>query len=339
MGKKITISEVATELGVSKSAVSRAMNNSPGVSEPVKNRILKYISEIGYRPNAIARGLSVGNMEVVALILSDIRNPFYADLAFFIQRKLSENGYMLVIFNSENNVKKEVEFIKHVIAANFAGLILLTARNQAISDELKSSNMPIVLVNRMLDAFDYQGDSVILDNFKAGYIATMHLIEYEFPRIAYIKGQNESSASIQRYEGYKQAMNNYKIPIQDENILETDLKMGTGYELAKEYIKNLDHRAKGIVIGNDLTAIGFIEGCRESGIKVPEDISVVSFDNISFASLYDIGLTTVDQHVEEMSEQAVRLMLKQLNDKNSKPERVILDPKLIIRKTTKRYSE
>ena len=115
------------------------------------------------------------------------------------------------------------------------------------------------------------------------------------------------------------------------------MKLDTGSELAKIYISDLKNRPKGIVISNDMMAIGFVEHCRESGVKVPEQISVVSFDNIVFSSLYDISLTTVSQHVREMSEHAARLMLKQLKNPQEKPERVILDPTLIVRRTTCPY--
>jgi LacI family transcriptional regulator len=339
MGKKITINSIAKDLGVSKSTISRAMNNLPGVGTDLRKQINDHIAEVGYSPNAVARGLSKGALKIVALILSDIRNPYYSDLAFYIQRLLIEQGYMLVVFNSENNLNKEIEFIDTIVNSNFAGLILLTARKNAMSDELKNEKIPVVLVNRMLDIYNYKGDSVILDNFKAGYIATMHLIELGFPRIAYIKGNIESSASIQRYKGYLQALQNYKILFFPEDVLETDLKLNTGYTLAKSYIKNLKSKPKAIVIGNDLTAIGFIECCRENSVKIPEDISVIGFDNIIFSSLYDINLTTVDQHVKQMSAETVKLILKQIDNPDATPERIILNPELIVRKTTCRYKK
>lgn len=339
MSKKMTITAIAKDLGVSKSTVSRAMNNSPGVGKELKDKINSYIQEIGYSPNTIARSLSKGALKIVALILSDIRNPFYADLAFYIQRYLIEKGYMLVVFNSENNAEKEKEFITTIVSSNFAGLILLTARKSALSEKLQEEKIPLVLVNRMLDINDFKTNSVILDNFKAGYIATMHLIELGFPRIAYIKGTVESSASILRYEGYLKALENYNIPFKEEFVLETDLKLDTGYNLAKKYIKNLKNKPKGIVIGNDLSAIGFIECCRENSIRIPEDLSIIGFDNINFSSLYDINLTTVDQHVQKMSEQAVKLIIKQIENPSEKAERIILDPTLVIRNTTCKYNK
>ena len=158
-----------------------------------------------------------------------------------------------------------------------------------------------------------------------------------YPEIAFVKGPDVSSASEQRFRGYRQALENYRLPFKEQNVFKGDLKLDTGSELAKIYISDLKNRPKGIVISNDMMAIGFVEHCRESGVKIPEQISVVSFDNIVFSSLYDISLTTVSQHVREMSEHAARLMLKQLKNPQEKPERVILDPTLIVRRTTCPY--
>ncbi|MDD3137928.1 MAG: LacI family DNA-binding transcriptional regulator [Lachnospiraceae bacterium] len=333
---KYTISDVAEMMGVSRSTISKAINNSPGVGDELRKKVLDFVAEIGYQPNTIARSLSKGSLNIIALILGDVRNPFYSDLAFYIQKTLNNNGYMVMVFNSEYDIKKEIEFIELTVQFNFAGLILLTAQTDEIEKVLKKLDIPIVLVNRILESYD--GNSVLLDNFKAGYIATMHLIELGHPKIAFIVGQSTSSASEQRYNGYRQALETYKLPFDEKNVFKSDLKLETGYELAKHYIADIENRPSAIVIVNDMTSLGFMEYCRESNIKIPEMLSIVSFDNIAFSSLYDIQLTTVSQHVCEMSEQAARLMLKQLKQPDAKSERIILDPTLIVRNTTSKYN-
>lgn len=332
--KRYTISDVAKILGVSRSTVSKAMTNSPGVSKELRHRILEYVEEIGYTPNSIAQGLSKGKLNFVALILGDVRNPFYAELEFCIQKILNKNGYSVMMFNSEYEMEKELEYIAMAKQFNFAGLILLTAQAKEIQDSFKNSDMSVVLVNRILP--DYKGDSVLTDNFKAGYIATMHLIERGHNNIGFVKGQNLSSASSQRYEGYLQALKNYNIKFDERNILASDLKMNTGYEIGKQFA-SLINRPSGMIIVNDLTALGFMQYCKEMQIRIPQDVSVVSFDNIVYSSLEGISLTTVSQHVREMGEHAARLMLKQLKNPNSAPERVILEPTLIVRGTTQNY--
>ncbi len=332
---KYTITDIAQMLEVSRSTVSRAMNGAPGVGEEVRKKVLDLVEKVGYKPNTIAQSLSKGRINIIAMIFGDIRNPFYSDLSFYTQKILNDSGYMVMAFNSEYDEKKELEFIRLADQFHFSGLILLTAQSESIYKELIKVQMPVVLVNRILPS--YRGDSVLIDNFKAGYIATMHLIELGHQNIGFITGQDNSSASKQRFEGYCQALNNYNLQYDENNILNGDLKMEKGYQLAKEFVKNIKNGPSGLVIANDMTALGFMECCREQGIKIPEMLSVISFDDIQFSSLYDIRLTTISQHVDKMSEQAARLMLKQLKDPDAEPERIILEPTLMVRNTTSVY--
>lgn len=329
---KYGISDVAEMLGVSKSTVSRAINGKEGVGEELRKRVLDLVDEIGYKPNTIAQSLSRGRVNIVALILGDIRNPFYADLAFNIQRILNSHGYMVMVFNSEYDVHREIEFLKTTIQFNFMGLILITAQTEIVADILDSMDIPMVLVNRMVPS--YKGDSVLTDNFQAGYMAVMHLLELGHKRIGFIRGPGVSSASSQRFEGYRQALHNFSLPFNEEYVYDSDLKMETGSTLAGTFVRDLEVRPSAMVVVNDMTAIGFIDGCRENGLVIPEDLSIVSFDNIEFSAMKGIELTTISQHVDKMGEQAARLMLKQLQEKESKPERIILEPTLIVRNTT-----
>lgn len=333
---KYGISDVAEMLGVSKSTVSRVINGNEGVGPELRKKVMDFINEIGYQPNTIAQSLSKGRMNIVALILGDIRNPFYADLAFNIQRILNDNGYMVMVLNSEYNIERELEFLKLTEQFNFAGLILITAQEEIIEDRLKNMNLPKVLVNRILP--HYTGDSVLIDNFQAGYQATIHLIEQGHRHIGFIKGPGVSSASSQRFAGYRQVLQNYGLPFEKECVFESDLKLETGRSLADAFCK-LEKHPSAMVIVNDMTAIGFMDGCRNAGIRIPEDLSIVSFDNIAMASMYGIELTTISQHVDEMGEKAAHLMLKQLNDRDAKPERIIMEPTLIVRKTTCEHTE
>lgn len=329
---KYSISDVAEMLGVSKSTVSRAINGNSGVGDELRKKVLDLVDEIGYKPNTIAQSLSRGRVNIVALILGDIRNPFYADLAFNIQRILNSHGYMVMVFNSEYDVQREIEFLKLTIQFNFAGLILITAQTEIVEDMLHSMDVPMVLVNRILPS--YTGDSVLTDNFQAGYMAVMHLLELGHKHIGFVRGPGVSSASSQRFEGYRQALRNFSLPFNEEYVYESDLKMETGITLARNFVKDLKVRPSAMVVVNDMTAIGFSDGCRENGLSIPEDLSIVSFDDIEFSAMKGIELTTISQHVDKMSEHAARLMLKQLEEKDAKPERVILEPTLVIRKTT-----
>lgn len=331
---KYSISDVAQMLGVSNSTVSRAINGTPGVGPELRKKVLDFIEQIGYRPNSLAQGLSKGRINIIALILGDIRNPFYSSLVFTIQQVLNENGYMVMVFNSEYHIERELEILSLISRFNFAGVILITAQEKKISEQLNMLQIPKVLVNRVLP--NYSGDSVLVDNFQAGYSAVVHLLELGHERIGFIKGPEVSSASSQRFSGYLQAIKNYALQFNSEDVYESDLKLETGEKISNDFISKPSHPSAMIVI-NDMTSIGFINGCRKAGIKIPEQLSVISFDNIEIAGLQGIDLTTFSQHTEEMGAHAARLILKQLNDPQSKPERIILEPDLILRKTTCQY--
>ena len=329
--KRYSISEVAEMLGVSKSTVSRAINGTKGVGDELRQKVLDFVDEIGYKPNTLAQGLSKGKVNIIALILGDIRNPFYADLTFNIQTELSEKGYMVMVFNSEYEAEREIEFLKLITQFNFAGLILITAQKDQMVEMLDEMDIPKVLVNRILPS--YSGDSVLTDNFRAGYLAVMHLLDLGHKNIGFVRGPSASSASTQRYEGYRQALLSFGLPFNQAYIYSSDLKMETGQDIAGQILAERD-RPSAVVVVNDMTAVGLLVGCRKQGLRIPEDLSIISFDNINFAAMAGIELTTFSQHVDKMSKEATRLMLKQLENREVKSERVIIEPTLIVRKTT-----
>ena len=333
--KKYTITDIARSLDVSTASVSRALSGAPGVSPDLRKKITEFCDRIGYLPTSVSRNNSFDKLNIIALILGDIRNPFYANLVFTIQKHLMDAKYMTVVFNSEYDETKELEFINIAEQCHFSGLMLITAQSETIAQKLDETPLPKVLVNRVLP--HYTGDSVLTDNFQAGYEAALHLITLGHKEIGFIKGPKGSSASAQRFEGYLQAMKNYGLSVKDEFIWTSDLKLPTGKEIALDFL-HLEKRPSAIVSVNDMTTLGFIDGCKKAGLSIPDDLSVVSFDDIPFASLYDNKLTTISQHDEEMGHIAAELMLNRLQNPDSKPERVILKPLLINRDTTKPYT-
>lgn len=335
--KKLSITEVAKHFGVSPSTVSRAMNNLPGVSNELREQIMKYTQGIGYLPNTVAKNTSTGKLNIIAMIVGDIRNPFYADLVFNVQKTLSEHGYQLCVFNSEYDEQDELRYMHIAETFNFSGIIQVTVTTESMSEALKKLSIPVVMVNRMLNTFD--GDVVLLDNYEAGYIVTRHLIELGHSRIGFLLGQMESTSSVQRYEGYLQAMKNYNLKVHEEDILQGDLTMDTAYQVAGEFAQNIENRATAMVMSNDLAAYGFISRCRECGIQLPEMLSVVSFDNVWFSSAMDMQLTSIDPHASDMGRIAAELMVNRIKYPNKDTERVILSPLLVERKSAIPYRD
>ena len=334
-GERYTISDIAKEMGVSRATISRAINGKGGVSEDVRNKILAYTDSIGYKPNTLAQSLSKGHISIIALVLGDLRNPFYAEITFRIQKLLDAHGYMVMVFNSEYDIEKEIAFIRMSQVFCFAGLMLITVQKR-LDAHLLEMDTPVVLVNRSAES--YNGDAVFIDNFQASYMCMVHLLSLGHRRIGFIHGQESSSSSHLRYVGFVQAMENYQIPIDGRYVFQGNLKRESGFAVA-EAIAAMEpsQRPSAMLVANDLTALGFMDGCWHHGINIPDNISVVSFDNISFSSVSSIQLTTIDQNLEEMCEQAVRLMLKRLKNPNAPYEQVIIQPSLVVRNTTKPY--
>lgn len=335
MARKYTITDVATDLGVSCSTVSRALSDAPGVSDKVRRRIMEYAKEIGYMPNSKVHKKEESS-RIVALIIGDIRNPFYAELAFYIQSILNEHGYMMMVFNTEYCVDKEMEILEFLKRFRFDGAIMMTTQVEKINSELERMEIPVVLVNRNLNSF--QGDMVLLDNFQAGYIAAMHLIELGHRRIGIVKGHMSSSASRQRYEGYCQAMRNYGYDIREDDIYYSDMKMKSGKLICQEFLQR-DSRPTAMLIINDVTAMGFVSEYIARGYRVPEDLSVVSFDNTQFADWSRVPLTSIDQNVENMGKKAAEVMLNRIETPQTETKRFILTPELVVRMSTARYKK
>ena len=333
MGKnRISISEIAAHFDVAPSTVSRALNNLPGVSETMRSRIQEYAKEAGYRQGEQPQA-PVTTRNMIAIIVGDIRNPFYADLVFHVQKELNKRGYILSVFSSEYNEDEELQYMRLAEQFHFAGIIQVTVTTENVRALLRQLSVPVVMVNRMLTSFDT--DVVLLDNYEAGYIATRHLVERGHSRIGFLVGQKNSSSSMQRYEGFLQAMKNYNLPVYEEDILQGDLTMETAYEVAKASLSGRKNLMTAMVVSNDLAAFGLMSYFSEAGIRIPEDMSLVSFDNTRLSHAGIIPLTTIDAHVEDMGRIAAELMVRRIQDPASERQRVVLDPKLIVRNSTR----
>lgn len=339
--KNYTIAKVAKELGVSPATVSRAMNNAPGVSKALQDKILHFVDKVGYRPNTIAQSLSRGRSNMIALILGDIRNPFYADITFNIQKNLEEHGFVVTTLNSEYDYRKELQFIELASSNNFGGIILVTVNSEQANKYINSINMPVLLVNRVMES--YSGPFVITDNFQAGYIAARHLINLGHKDIGFLSGHYKtSSAAYQRFLGYKQALNNYCLTFNEQFCsFDLNLTMDTGFVAAKKIFESTSskQRPSAYLMANDLLALGFMDYCELHSIHIPNDLSIIGFDDIDYASLHRIQLTTVSQHADKIAESASDIMVELLTDPPASPRKKIIEPTLIIRNSTKQFIE
>ncbi|MDK2798486.1 MAG: LacI family transcriptional regulator [Clostridiales bacterium] len=331
--KKITISDIAKIAGVSRSTVSRVLTNNPNVNPKTREKVRKVIDNYNYSPNSLARGLALGKINVIALIIGDIRNPYYAELTWVIENILNQNGYMVVLCDSEYDIEKEELYLKAAKQYGFAGVIMTSAmESDNLNALLKSMNCPVLLLNRYIKAFE--GDVVILDNFAAGYIATRHLIELGHTEIGFLTGPVNSSSSMERFNGYKHALEVFDFEYHEDFITHGDLKMETGHKYGLSLLKK-SNRPTAVLAGNDLMAIGIMEAYKANGMTIPDHLSIVGFDDIPIASIASINLTTIRQPFNKLGNIVSDLILKRINNETSEYKKIIVNPELIVRGTTK----
>lgn len=330
---KQTIVDIANLSGFSRATVSRVINGDINVKDSTRLAIENLITEVGYKPSTIARGLAKGHVDIFALILGDVRNPFFSDITYWVQNIMQERGYMVALFNSDFDADIEVSHMKALSDMNIAGIMLISSiveKKHLL--QLEKINIPIVTLHRQLRGI--KSDSVMQDNFQASYMLTKHFIGLGHKRIAFLMGPSNSTSSIKRFEGYKQALLDGDITFDPSVVYKGDFKLETGFNIGLDYLVHLDRMPRGMICGNDYMAIGFLDACRLKGIKVPEEISIAGFDDIEIASLNSIQLTTVHHDIYEMCKSACDIMIDRVKNPTIAFKNIVYNPKLVIRNTT-----
>jgi len=333
--KQITIKDVANQAGVSTTTVSHVINKTRFVSEETRKAVEQAMENLGYHPNTLARSLRSGETKTIGLILPDGANPFFADMARRIENLGFKNGYSVILCNSDNNLDKQREYINILIAKQVDGLIFISA-GESKEDLIKliTSGTPFVVVDRDIPLG--LADLILLDNEKAGFEATQHLIELGHKRIACITGPTDIGPSHLRKKGFQRALKQAGIPINQDYFFPGDFSLAGGVK-AMEQLMTIQPQPTSIFALNDLMAIGAISAAIRKGYKIPENYSVVGFDDIELSSSLSPHLTTMAQPVNLMVETAIqRLLMKISVDPDKwKNEEIVLEAELIVRESTK----
>ena len=332
MNQKIDINYIAQMAGVSRSTVSRVLTKKSNVKEATRIKIEQVMEELNYHPNSMARGLATGKQNIIALVISDIRNPFYAQLVWTISAALREKGYLMTLYNSFGKHKDEL--LWSLLDYGFSGLIFADARNeQEFSDFLEKASCPIVLVNRKLGIGNGY-DTISVDNVQGGYLATKHLLDLGHRKIAMLKGPAISTTSQGRYDGYLYALKEAGITPRKEYIYSGVLTMESGREFARNIILNSSNPPTAVFVGGDLMSYGVMSTCLESGMKIPEDLSIVGFDDIPFSGTAMIDLTTVAHPYQQIGELVAEKIILRIENPEKPVEQISLLPNLVLRGTT-----
>jgi LacI family transcriptional regulator len=337
MHKKITIKDIARIVNVSHTTVSRALNNKTRIKNETKEKILAVARELNYRPDFIARSLVMKRTKTLGLVITNIANPFYIELAQGIEATTRGLGYSIIFCSTHSDLSTEKHYIDMLRSKGVDGIIFSSAHMDdpnilALAEEA----FPIVLVNRrtyhpiVREKVDYVG----IDNILGGFLAVEHLIRLGHQRIGVIGGSSESSVGFERLEGGKKALSTYGLEVMGDYFLEGDFLKGSGYRRGKEFLK-MAEPPTAIFATNDYMALGTYQAIVEEGRKVPEDIALIGFNDIEFTATKGVELTTIGQKKYEMGALAVKVLVEKIEGDESKPstKEIFLKPELIIRKT------
>ncbi|MCS6907641.1 MAG: LacI family DNA-binding transcriptional regulator [Anaerolineales bacterium] len=329
-----TIREVALRAGVSTTTVSHVINNTRFVSPEARQRVLEAMAELNYRPNVLARSLRRGETRTLGLILPDSANPFFAEIARAIEDSAFKAGYNVILGNSESELEKEQVYVDVLVKKQVDGLIFVACGDHSPSlQPLLDENLPLVVVDRRLS--DLEVDTVLTDNFQGGWTATQYLIELGHRCVACITGPSNLSPSAERVVGYRRALEESGLAIDESLICRGDFHPRSGYVAAKELL-NHQPPPTAFFVCNDMMAIGALRALSEAGLRVPEDCSVVGFDDIELASYVTPPLTTIRQDKTGLAETAVQLLLERIATPGLPSRTHVLPTQLVERQSTRR---
>lgn len=324
-----TIIDVAKRAGVSKSLVSLVMRNSPNVSEARRTAVLKAAKELGYRPNALARGLVQGRTSTIGVLLSDLHNPFFAEIVDGVEEETSISQHKTLLGSGNRDPRRETRTLEAMLERQMDGVILVSPSISTSEISATSENIPVVLVGRRVR--NRTLDCVVNDDFAGAVLAVEHLAELGHRRIAHISGGRGAGARS-RLRGYRHAMQRLDLERHTQVAPGTYTDQG-GYSGAK-WLLSTEPLPTAIFASNDFAALGALSAVSEEGLSVPDDISLAGYDNTYLATLSNISLSSVNQPRREMGALATRLLLERIDLKRTEPHCEILKPKFIPRSTS-----
>ncbi|MTI67348.1 MAG: LacI family transcriptional regulator [Firmicutes bacterium] len=332
---KITIKDIASLSGVSTTTVSKILNNKDkDISKETRKKVLKIIKEKNYVPSTVARSMVTRKTKTIGLVIPDITNPFFPELARGAEDKANEAGYNIMFCNTDDDLDKEEKYINMLVEKMADGIIFTQSDKRTEGFKNTSLNsIPIILIDRDMDYEGIKG-KVLVNNFDGSYKGVSYLLKKDYKKIAFISGPLTLNTGLERLKGYKKALKDFSVEYDDNLVIIGEYKREWGFEAIDILMnKNLDFDA--VFCGNDLIAISVIKKLKELGKSIPEDVAVLGFDDIYMADLIEPELTTIRQPNYKMGYKAAELLINVLENPNKKMnEKIILDTELIIRKST-----
>ncbi|MGV3509853.1 MAG: LacI family DNA-binding transcriptional regulator [Sphingobacteriaceae bacterium] len=335
--KKPTILDIAKELNITFSTVARALNDHPAISAATKEAVRETATRLNYRQNKVASSLRSGRSNIVGVIVPNLHVSFFSSVVSGIEKVMNANGYNILLYQSNESKKHESDGIETFLQSRVAGIIssVTTETTSDVYDEIKSRNLPLMFFDRELSGLNVS--SVVIDDYKGGFIATEHLIKQGYKNILHITAQQNIPIFKERLRGYIDALKHYNLPLNEDLIIKGDFSIEFGKDVVRQS-KMQDTNYDAIFALEDFTAMGAMQAVKELGIKVPEEIGIIGFANESFGSLVSPTLSTIDQQTSKMGEETARMFIDQLKNgsKDPEPQKIVLDPVLVVRESSNR---
>ncbi len=309
-----TIKDVAKKAGLSIATVSRVLNKSGRVSKEKEIAVREAVQQLHYKPNLLARGLASQHSNIIGLIIPNILNPFFTELAQIIDEITSKHGYKVLIFNSNNNSAKDKEHVETLISYNVAGIVIFSSKINTITDF--RGKLPIVCIDRYNEGFPV----VTCDSYEGGKQAGEILLKNNCKNIVYIKGSSNLNTTIDRENGFLSSLKGKKVKYR---CFEGDYTYSSGVKIAKKIFES-DEKIDGIFCFDDILAMSVLKIAQEYNVDIPKDVKLIGFDNI-YINKYNVKkLTTISQPKKEMCYKSIEILMKLIENKNIRKQKYVL---------------
>ncbi|HVI39342.1 MAG TPA: LacI family DNA-binding transcriptional regulator [Anaerovoracaceae bacterium] len=330
----MNIKAVAKKAGVSVATISRVLNHPEAVAPDTREHILSIMESLNYTPNWFARGLKLNMTSVIALLIPDILDLGYMEIAKGVEDVAHQKKYNIMLCTTEEDRNKEKEYIENFIARKVDGIILVSSSlKKADLAQIRKQDVPVVLIGKNEDL---AGENIVYtDYISATAEAVKHMIEIGHRKIGMIYGSRPKIENMDKLEGFKKTIREEGLILQQEHIVEEENSIEGGY-LAASKLLNLKGRPEAIFVTSDIMAIGAMEKIKQTGLKIPQDIAIVGFDNLKISGFVEPKLTTVAKPMYRMGLVAARLLFDLMEDENeedSEPQEILIQSKLKVRKS------
>ncbi|MFI3249805.1 MAG: LacI family DNA-binding transcriptional regulator [Eubacteriales bacterium] len=332
---KYTISDIAQMCGVSKATVSRIINNKDaGFSQETKRLVLDKIEQLGYRPNVLARSISVSSSCMIGMIVPELRNPVQIELVCGVEDFLREHNYSLILAQSKHQLSKERELLISMVDKRADGVILCSGNeNTEFLQEYRRYHMPISLIGRTFDKG--VSDASIGGDNKAGIMTAMnHLVDKGHTAIALLDGRIESSGAQQRLEGYRQVLLERGIPFDSGLVDNSDYSYQAGCDMINR-LQEKNRRFTAVLTGGDIIAVGVLSALRAHEIKVPDEVEVIGFDDLEISRIHSPTISTLRKPHYSMATMATQMLLEVIDGNPPDISHLSVVPELVLRETTR----